>query len=149
MTKRCKSVLFVWVFYIKLFLDFDCLMKIFPCFYILQANGQFYKVKNVNHILILILIFSTLYREGTPGRHEPLLCRQSLPDSLGRPSLHYAVNEPPPYSTALINLGIYEWWKLLTIFLTSFTTDYNCSLIVIIRNIYGLLNWFKRFILKL
>ena len=82
-------------------------------------------------------------REGTPGRYEPPLCRHEPPrfarqtaPPLCRPCLRYAVNEPPPYSIAF-----YKSWFLCVI--------KNVNNFFLIRNIYGLIKWFIRFILKL
>ena len=90
-------------------------------------------------------------REGTPGRHEPSLCRHEPPrfarqtePPLFRPSLRYAVNEPPPYSTAF-----YKSWFLCVKKNFNKFFDAVDLLIVMIRNIYGLIKWFIRFILKL
>ena len=69
-------------------------------------------------------------KEGTPERHEPLLCRHEPPrfarqtePPLCRPHLRYAVNEPPPYNTAFFK----SWFLFVTKNVNNFIAANNLT----------------------
>jgi len=72
-------------------------------------------------------------RERTPGRHEPLLCRHRASTMQTKPTLCIFLN--PWFLWVMTTFNNFFWRSGIRI--------------VMIRNIYGLIKWFIRFILKL